>query len=141
PDPDPDLPADRERLRRVRATLGGYIAALHSPRDPWQASAYHALQALAALTSKRPGPRTQVRLPASTVRSHDDAERTRLRALLIEAAGLGAFRLRASDTPWYGAVLHSADEAGEAMRRVRDVVETLPGLREQVAATAAQTGL
>src|SRR5690606_13884973 len=69
------------------------------------------------------------------------AERQHAREELARAAALGAFRLRASDTPWYGAVLTSAEHATQTLARVRDLDRLLPTLIDQVEATAAQTGL
>ncbi len=140
PDIDDDLAATRRDLTDARAVLADYIRALHSPRPPWQASAYHAMQELAELTAARPGPRTQARLePAALTMSVD--ERQHAREELARAAALGAFRLRASDTPWYGTVLTGADHAMQTMERVRRLHQVLPTLAEQVEAAAAQTGL
>ena len=132
---------DRRALVAARTKLSNYIRALHTPRPPWDASAYHALQALAQLTSERPGPRTQVRLETKAVRSMDEAQRQFAREELARAAALGAFRLRASDTPWFGAQLTSAEHANVTLERVRRLSAVIPRLREQIAATAAQTGL
>lgn len=143
--PEPTQPDEvattREELRKARKTLGDYIAALHVLREPWGVSANRVLHELADLTSQRPGPRTQVRLPSETVRSLSTEQQQQARTTLIEAAELGAFRLRASDTPWYGAILNDADHATRSLEQVRWLTETLPTVREQVAATAAQTGL
>src|SRR5699024_10002746 len=71
PEPEADqeqLAEDREALRSARGELSEHLNALHAARDPWQASAYDALQALAELTSARPGPRTTVRVPTEAVR-------------------------------------------------------------------------
>ncbi|TDE94100.1 hypothetical protein EXU48_11680 [Occultella glacieicola] len=144
PEPSVDPAAvakDREALLAARTKLAGYINALHTPRPPWSASAYQALQALAELTAQRPGPRTQVRLSGTAVRSMDSDERERAREELARAGALGAFQLRASDTPWFGAELTSADHATATLADVRALNEVLPRLREQVDAAAAQTGL
>ncbi|SEE94014.1 hypothetical protein SAMN04488554_3732 [Ruania alba] len=133
--------ADRTRLREARRDLGDHLTALHTPRTPWDASAYDALQALAQLTSARPGPRTQVRVATHAVRSMTPQDRQHAREELARAAALGAFRLRAADTPWFGARLTSADHATQTLERVRDLGAALPDLRAQIARTAAQTGL
>lgn len=133
--------ADRDALRTARRDLGEHLDALHSPREPWGASAYDALQALAELTSARPGPRTQVRVPTEAVRSMDGEARQHAREQLARAAALGAFRLRAADTPWFGARLTSADHATATLERVRELDELMPVLTDQIARTAAQTGL
>lgn len=140
PEFDPDVAEMRHELGEARAALSDYIHALHSARPPWDASAYLAMQELAELTAQRPGPRTQVRLDPQAVQM-TLAERQHAREELARAAALGAFRLRASDTPWYGAVLTSAEHATETLARVRELGQLLPTLLEQVEATAAQTGL
>lgn len=140
PQIDPDVGEMRYQLGRARAVLSDYIHALHTARAPWDASAYLAMQELAELTSQRPGPRTQVRLDPRAVEM-TLAERQHAREELAHAAALGAFRLRASDTPWYGAVLTGAEHATETLVRVRELAALLPRLREQVEAAAAQTGL
>lgn len=144
PEPATDaarLAADREALRAARRDLAEHLDALHTPRSPWQASAYDALQALAQLTSSRPGPRTRVRVPTEAVRSMGEEQRQHAREQLARAAALGAFRLRAADTPWFGARLTSAEHATATLERVRELDELMPVLTEQIARTAAQTGL
>ena len=140
PDPEPEVPAMRRELEQARLALARYIEALHTVRPPWDASAYLAMQELAELTAQRPGPRTQVRLESQAV-TMTLAERQHAREELARAAALGAFRMRASDTPWYGTVLTSADHATDTLARVRRLASSLPRLIEQVSATAAQTGL
>ncbi|WP_159621288.1 hypothetical protein [Ruania rhizosphaerae] len=144
PEPEIDTEtraAERARLRQARRDLSDHLTALHAPRAPWDASAYDALQALAELTSQRPGPRTQVRVATRAVRSMSEQDRQHAREELARAAALGAFRLRAADTPWFGARLASAEHATVTLERVRELGELLPELRAQIARTAAQTGL
>lgn len=144
PEPETDTEQrdqDREALRAARRELSDYLDALHTARPPWDASAYDALQALAELTSSRPGPRTTVRVPSEAVRSMGPEQRQHAREQLARAAALGAFRLRAADTPWFGARLTSAEHATATMERVRELDEMMPALTEQLARTAAQTGL
>ncbi|UFU03630.1 hypothetical protein LQF12_03195 [Ruania suaedae] len=144
PEPEIDTEAraaERARLRQAREALREHLDALHRPRLPWQASAYDALQALAELTSQRPGPRTQVRVASHAVRSMSEQDRQHAREELARAAALGAFRLRAADTPWFGARLTSADHATATLERVRELGELMPDLRAQIARTAVQTGL
>ncbi len=143
PEPEVDeqeLRATREELTRARQALDGFVTALHHRREPWKASAYEALQALAALTSQRPGPRTQVRLEGPVI-TLDEAGRVEAREALARAAALGAFRLRAADTPWFGAELTSAEHALSTLEKVRQLSELMPTLLEQVESTSAQTGL
>src|SRR5699024_3780666 len=97
-------------------------------------------QALAGLTSQRPGPRTRVQLTGEVVTLDEDG-RVQAREALARAAALGAFRLRAADTPWFGAELHSAEHALSTLDKVRTLSGLMPTLLEQVEATSAQTGL
>ncbi len=132
----------RDALIGARAQLTGYIDALHARRAPWGVSAYDALQELARLTSERPSPSTRVRLDARTALSLDEARRRRLAADLERAAALGAFTLRPSGTPWFGADLLTMDAARDALARARRLKDaTLPQLRRQIAYTGEVTGL
>ncbi|MCF4119854.1 hypothetical protein L1785_02570 [Antribacter sp. KLBMP9083] len=132
----------RDALIGARAQLAGYIEALHLVRDPWRVSAYDALQALARLTSERPAPDTTVRLPSETLLSLTTSRREELAADLGRAAGLGAFTLRATSTPWYGASLVTDGDAREALARVNRLREqTVPELRKQIEYVAEVTGL
>ena len=140
---------DTETMARVhdaligaRAQLAGYIDALHQPRAPWQVSAYDALQALARLTSERPSPSTTVRLPSESVLALDAGRRRAAADDLRRAAELGAFTLRASSTPWFGANLLTSQDAHDALARVNRLRDsTLPQLRRQIAYTGEVTGL
>src|SRR5690606_8533791 len=132
----------RAQLLETRTRLAGYVSALHIRREPWDASAHDALQALAALTAARPGPRTTVRLPGDVLRRLLGETRDRARERLVRAGSLGAYALRPHDTPWYGANLSSARAAHEALERVQRLAElTLPELRSQIARATHETGL
>ncbi|PFG44273.1 hypothetical protein ATJ88_2994 [Isoptericola jiangsuensis] len=134
--------AVRDALIGARAQLAGYIDALHQRRAPWDVSAYDALQELARLTSERPAPSTTVRLGATTTLALDGDRRRAVAADLQRAATLGAFTLRPSATPWFGANLLTMDDARDALSRVRRLKEaTLPQLRRQIAYTGEVTGL
>ncbi|MDF2846808.1 MAG: hypothetical protein K0R97_790 [Oerskovia sp.] len=132
----------RDGLLGARAQLSGYIESLHLVREPWGVSAYAALQALARLTAQRPAPGTTVRLgPEVTIRIGAE-RRTELSARLVRAAEVGAFTLRSTSTPWFGADITSAENAQDALVRVERLSgQTLPQLRDQVASVATTTGL
>ena len=139
---DDAVRAVRAELTEVHGKLAGYVAGLHARHEPWGVSAYDALQALARLTSARPGPRTRVRLDASALRSLADGGLEEAREKLARAAGLGAFTLRPQDTPWYGAALTDPAAASAALERTQRLGElSLPALRAQVQRVAEQTGL
>jgi len=132
----------RAELVSVRERLAAYVQALHTVRQPWGCSAHDALQALAELTSARPGPRTEVRLAADTVRELVGERRAHARERLVRAASLGAFDLRPGDTPWYGARLDSADGAHRALERTQRLASlSLPRVVADVERAARETGL
>ncbi|ACQ79160.1 DNA helicase [Beutenbergia cavernae DSM 12333] len=143
PEVDDDaVAALRLELGQVHRSLVAHVRALHEVRSRWGVSAYDALQALAALTAQRPGPRTEVRLDAAILERLDAPARKQAGEELARAGALGAFQLRRADSPWYGVRLASAEEATRAVETVnRLAARTLPGLRRQIAAAAAQTGL
>ncbi|MFI2753308.1 hypothetical protein ACGIF2_07720 [Cellulomonas sp. P22] len=130
-----DLVSRREQLR-------AYVDALHATRLPWGASAYDAQQALAHLTATRPAPRTRVRLPAEVAHPLDAARREQLAADLERVAVLGAFALRPTDTPWFGADLRTAADAADVLARIERLLDArLQGLVLRVSDVAAATGL
>ncbi|GAA1634351.1 hypothetical protein GCM10009790_15430 [Georgenia ruanii] len=139
---DDAVHALRAELTEVHGKLAGYVAGLHASHEPWGVSAYDALQALARLTSARPGPRTRVRLDAAALRGLTGGGLDQARERLARAAGLGAFTLRPQDTPWYGAALTDPAAASAALERTQRLGElSLPALRAQVQRVAEQTGL
>lgn len=141
--------ADTEKIAIVqrelvdrRRRLHGYMESLHRRREPWGASAYDALQALARLTSDRPGPRTTVRLTAPVAEALDAERRAQAATDLVRVAGLGAFSASAWSSPWYGADLSTAAQAKAALARIDHLLDdALPRLEEQVAHVADTTGL
>ena len=132
----------QQELADRRNRLRAYVDGLHVRREPWGASAYDALQALARLTSMRPAPQTTVRLTGPVAESLDAERRAQATADLVRAAGLGAFSAASRATPWYGADLLTPDRARAALRRVEHLLdEGLPRLQAQVAEVAEETGL
>ena len=131
----------RRALVGHREALRGYVRGLHAPRQPWGVSAYDALQELARLTSTRPTPRTTVRLDPDVARVLDAHGRAEAAADLLRAGELGAFSLRPSDTPWYGADLRTPADAKIALARVNRLLETLPGVIARAGEVAADAGL
>ncbi|WP_211338705.1 hypothetical protein [Georgenia muralis] len=132
----------RAELVDVRNRLGRYVAGLHARHEDWDASGYDALQALAELTAARPGPRTRVRLDARTLRSLVDGGLAAAHEELARASALGAFTLRPSDTPWYGARLSDAPAASAALERTQRLGElTLPAVTAHVDRVVRETGI
>ncbi|MBO9553198.1 hypothetical protein [Cellulomonas sp.] len=132
----------RARLVASRERLRGYVDSLHVPREPWGVSAYDALQQLARLTSARPAPRTTVRLDPDVARVLDEERRAELAADLVKVGELGAFKVRPTDTPWYGADLRTPADADVVVHRLDRLLDgALPALVERTAQVAAETGL
>lgn len=132
----------QDALLGARSRLSQYIEALHVVRDPWQVSAYDALQGLAAVTSARPAPSTQVRLTPSVTLAVGRERRVEITDQLERAAELGAFTAAARDTPWAGAELTTDEAARAAIQRLERLVQqTVPQLQSQVAQVSASTGL
>jgi hypothetical protein len=131
---------ERELLAR-RARLSAYVEALHTVREPWGASAYDALQALARLTAERPSPRTTVRLSVPIAESLTPERKAQAATDLVTVAGLGAFAASTTTTSWFGADLPTPDRAAAAMACLERLRESVPNLHLQTAEVAASTGL
>ncbi|KIC67033.1 ATP-binding protein [Kocuria rhizophila] len=109
---EPHTEPIREALQRTREQLRVHEESLHTRRPRWQASPYEAMQALAELTARDPGPQTTVRFRRSVL----DAvtHRGEVRRQLQRAAALGAFDPATLAGPWHGARLVNDDEARQA---------------------------
>ncbi|NDR54371.1 DNA helicase [Actinomyces sp. 565] len=143
--PDLDVTAIvgmRSRLSSVRDKLSRYVTALHTPREPWGASAYDALQQLAELTSGRVRARTSARVVAGRLERLDAPGRERAAELLHRAHALGLFTSSLADSAWNGMVVDDVDDATDALARLTRLAdELLPAVREQVVAAADSTGI
>ena len=132
----------RRDLVACRGRLSGYVTALHEVREPWGASAYDALQALARLTSTRPAPQSTVRLKPDVARVLEAPRRAELATKLARAATLGAFALRPAETPWFGADLITTAAADDAVVRLERLVgRSLAALGARAEDVAGSTGL
>lgn len=142
--PSFDAEAVREMRRdlvEVREKLDSYTQRLHAVREPWGVSAYQALQALADLTSAKPGPRTKVRMNINASGQNAQSTRMRARELFKQGQELGILDPEHQDSPWRGAVLSTPESAEAAAQRVAELAENLPLLRVQVNRTVEETGL
>lgn len=140
--PDERTKTVRTQLQETRGALAHYVAELHKSREPWDVSAYDALQALGDLTSRGRAPRTRVRLTSDTVRRFNAHERLDVQNRLISAAELGAFTVGPRDTAWYGADLTTAEAAQKAGDAARTLLHDLvPTARAHADSIAANTGL
>ncbi|WP_233542733.1 hypothetical protein [Kocuria tytonis] len=102
----------REVLQRSREQLRVHEESLHALRPRWQASPYEAMQALAELTAREPGPQTAVRFRRSVLDAV--SHRGEVQRQLRRAATLGAFDAGTLAGPWHGARLVNDDEARQA---------------------------
>jgi hypothetical protein len=132
----------RSALAERSRQIAEYIRALHGPREPWNISAYDALQAIARVTSQRPGTRTAVRLDYGACVALGEQGLEPARNQIIRLATLGAFRLRRADTAWYGSRIVDAGEAATALRHLDRLREgALATTLEHMRAVADQSGL
>ncbi len=138
----PDVDATVSTLVERRTRLTGHLNALHEPRQPWGVSAYDAQQALAALTERRPAPRSRVRVRGRALETLDRGQLDALREELREAAALGAFRAGPDDDPWFGALLSTPEEATEALEKVTLLSQqALPHARDAMTTLLGHAGM
>lgn len=137
-----DIALAHERLRETRAKLLAYTSRLHKVREPWGVSAYAALQALADLTSAKPGPRTKVKLDLSTNRCSSLEGREQARELLKRAQDSGLLDANQELSPWRRVVLSTDADAADAVSRVQDLAQgKFVKLRKYIELTSEKTGL
>lgn len=142
PVPLEELSVAHTKLRDTREKLQNYTRRLHMSRQPWQVSAYQALQALADLTSVKPGPRTKVKLELGTPLMRDQQGRESARVLLQRAQETGLLDPQLEYSPWRSVVLSTEADAQDAISRIRILAtETLPALRRYQNQVSEQTGL
>lgn len=135
----PRLNALHQRLTARRHQLRDHVASLHKVRERWGCSPYHAMQALAALTSLTPPPGTAVRLKRSVL--DNTVERSQVAVKLRRAAELGAFSGQTRTSPWFGARLSNRQETQDALELVEKLREELPHCGEQMVRACESVGL
>lgn len=142
PVPVEELARAHAKLRAIREKLYGYTERLHRVRQPWGVSAYTALQALADLTSAKPGPRTKVKLSLSNDEQFTPVGRERIKKLLDKAQQAGMLDPSLEKSPWRSVVLSTEVDATDAVSRVHDLAEgKLAKLRRELDTVSDQTGL
>ncbi len=138
----PDVEATVATLVERRSRLTGHLTALHERREPWGVSAYDAQQALAALTERRPAPRSRVRVRGAALEALDRSQLDVLREELREAASLGAFHAGPDDDPWFGAHLATPEEAQEALEKVTTLSQqSLPHAQYTMSTLLSEAGM
>ncbi|MBV7362856.1 hypothetical protein KRX54_00180 [Actinomycetaceae bacterium TAE3-ERU4] len=132
----------RQELREIREQLMRYTNHLHRVHEPWNISAYEALQVLADLIGMRPAPRTKVRLARHVCRQiHRDGGQT-ARAALDDAVALGLFTTEKRTDPWAQAIISQPEQAEPLVTAVTRLARTqIPQIRKQVERISTETGL
>ncbi|MCL3778100.1 MULTISPECIES: DNA helicase [unclassified Actinomyces] len=132
----------RERLTALRERLTGSVDALHEVRQPWDVSAYEALQQLAELTSGRARTRTTARVAGHGLPRLDEAGRERARTLLHRAHSLGVLSRQSASSAWNGLTVTDIDEATDALTRLSRLADDLlPSVLGDVVDAASTTGM
>jgi hypothetical protein len=132
----------RQALAERSEQIAAYVRSLHGSRDPWNISAYDALQAIAQVTSDRPGTRTAVRLDENTCLALQTEGLDRARHQIVRLAELGSFRLGPLDTAWFGATIDGPEQAAGVLDRLDRLRSgALAQTREAMRTVAAETGL
>jgi very-short-patch-repair endonuclease len=134
---EPDVSHLHRRLTDRQRRLARHASALHQVHQPWGVTPF---QVQSALLGTPDSARTPVRISAPDRISGELADR--IRDELREFAHLGGFTLRPASTPWFGAMLRSADEAQQASElAVRLNTRGLPLLAHRIERACAETGL
>lgn len=137
-----ELGTAHRKLRETREKLAAYTQRLHEVREPWGVSAYAALQALADLTSAKPGPRTKVKLNLGDATPARKEGREKARDLLQRAQASGLLEPELQSSPWKGVVLSTEVDAQYAISRVHKLADgRLNDLQKAVERTSDETGL
>ena len=132
----------RSELKRSREILAGYTQALHEPFEPWNVSAFQALQVLTDLTSLPNPPTTQVRFaePILSEISSDGGGRTL--DLIRRAFAIGLLDPEGPDSPWRGVRIADVEDVGPMLRSLDRLTSSLlPAIRMQMSTTAARCEL
>jgi very-short-patch-repair endonuclease len=134
---DPDVSDLHRRLMDRQRRLARHVSALHQVHQPWGVTPFDVQSALLGIPDAA---RTQVRLGSP---EHIDSERAdQIRDELREFAHLGGFTLRPGSTPWFGAALHTTEDARQACElAVRLSGRSLPLFAHRIARGCDETGL
>lgn len=142
PVPVTELGEAHERLRQTRDKLSAYTQRLHVVREPWGVSAYAALQALADLTSAKPGPRTKVKLELADDEHSSKEGRKRARELLTKVQDAGLLEPELQESPWKGVVLSTEADAQDAIEKIHALADgRLATLHQELERVSEETGL
>nr|WP_159575319.1 AAA family ATPase [Microbacterium sp. 8M] len=135
----PKLAEIDDALVRLRTVLLDYRRALTQPDPALGASVLDATRMLTRLALLPVPPTTTARLGRQALQNLAE-DRTRAAEALAQAARLGEFRFGPDDSPWYGVVFSSTDEAHRVHALAENLhARTVPDLLEQGYELIAQT--
>lgn len=132
PEDERSFSAPGRRAAEAARLLEGHTEAMHCARAPWGVSIADAHDAIVQLGTRRPAPRSRVRLTGPLLASLDGEGREALVAQLSGVATRRAWRPHRQDNPWSGARLHTqhdVDEVLAALERLRGPEGSLARLR------------
>ena len=130
---------DAAQARSDRAALTDYVRALHEQRAPRALSAYQAISAAQAGIERESA---TVRIDDDALRRLDAAALERLRASLRDFIELQGLVISPQVTAWFGAGLHSVQDAETAVSLVDRLRTTLlPAARDKGARAAVEVGM
>lgn len=130
---------DATTAEHDRATLAGYVNALHEHRAPRALSAYQAISAAQAASAVERG---DVHLDDKSLARLDAASLERMRSALAEFIELDGLVIGPQVTGWFGANLATEQDAEQAVALVdRLRTELLPTARDKGTRAAVEVGM
>lgn len=127
---EPRLAGLHDELRNMRRQLAEHVTSLHWRDERWGVTPLQAMQTLAELTSRDPGPSTRVRFKRAVMDATVDRSETV--SQLERAAELRAFNPSTRTAPWYGARLVNTEETKQARALVQSLLQTARELRREI---------
>ncbi|NYF97819.1 DUF4011 domain-containing protein [Janibacter cremeus] len=135
PEGEGHFAAPGRRAGEAARLLEGHTEATHTKREPWGVSIADAHDAMVTLGTRRPAPRSRVRLTGATLEAIDPAGRDALVVQLTGVAKRRAWRPGRQEQPWAGARMHThhdVDDVLAALERLRGDEGGLARLRSTV---------
>lgn len=135
PEGEGHFAAPGRRAAEAARLLEGHTEATHTKREPWGVSIADVHDAMVVLGTRRPAPRSRVRLTGATLAAIGPADRDALVAQITGVANRRAWRPNRQDQPWSGARLHTHDDVDDvlaALARLRGGEGSLARLRSTI---------
>ncbi|WEV77802.1 hypothetical protein O9K63_14595 [Janibacter cremeus] len=132
PESEGHFTAPGRRAAEAARLLEGHTEATHTKREPWGVSIADAHDAMVTLGTRRPAPRSRVRLTGPVLEAIDPAARDAIVTQLTGVASRRAWRPGRQEQPWAGARLHTQDDVDDvlaAVERLRGSEGSLSRLR------------